>query len=81
MKRKQYFDVKKFSKTIKTKRIIRDETDIRTAAKQIDISASTLSRCENGKQMEINTFLSICHWLDVSPTNFFTTKKIIPLTQ
>lgn len=32
-----------------------------------DVSPSTLSRVENGKAPDLNTFLLICDWLQVAP--------------
>ena len=44
-----------------------------TAIEIGDISASTLSRIEQGKLPDIDSFLKICKWLNVTP-DFFTTK-------
>lgn len=47
---------------------------LREVAKDIGgVSASTLSRIEQGNLPDIDTFLNICKWLDVTP-DFFTEK-------
>ena len=48
----------------------RGANGVRHAAKEIGISAATLSRIENGKQPDLDTFAKLCRWLDVSPSEF-----------
>ena len=43
---------------------------VRAAAKEIGVSAATLSRVENGKQPDLATFEKLCRWLGVSPSEF-----------
>ena len=44
---------------------------LRETAQEIgDVSASTLSRVEKGKVPDLDTFIRICRWLDVSPDRF-----------
>lgn len=45
----------------------RAELGVRAAAKEIGISASTLSRVENGYLPDLNNFRLICRWLDIDP--------------
>lgn len=52
----------------------RGKTGIRAAAKEIGISASTLSRIENGYLPDLETFKKICEWLDVNPGDVLGTK-------
>ncbi len=40
---------------------------IREVAKEIKISPATLSRIEQGKQPDLDTFSKICAWLNVDP--------------
>jgi transcriptional regulator with XRE-family HTH domain len=40
---------------------------IREAAKEVGVSPATLSRIENGKVPDLETFSKICHWLDEDP--------------
>lgn len=60
-----------FSKSVKTKRVIEEKKDMRTASKEIGISAATLSRIERGKIPDVNTFFLCCKWLGVSMDSFF----------
>ena len=43
---------------------------VRQAAREIGISAATLSRIENGRQPDLDTFSKLCRWLDMSPSEF-----------
>jgi len=61
-------DVDMFTARIKAKRA---GMGLRETANQIgNISASTLSRVENGKIPDTETFLRICDWLEESPDTF-----------
>ena len=40
---------------------------IREAAKEVGVSPATLSRVENGKIPDLETFSKICHWLGEDP--------------
>jgi len=59
------------SKMIQSKR---GERGLREVAKEVGISVSTLSRVENGNLPDIDSYLKICKWLDVS-IEFFTTRQ------
>lgn len=49
----------------------RGNRGLRTIATEIgSVSAPTLSRIEQGKVPDIDTFVNLCKWLNV-PTNFF----------
>lgn len=61
-------DSQKLSGMIKSKR---GKQGLRTAAKEIGISAPTLSRIEQGNLPDIETYVKICEWLSVS-TDYFT---------
>lgn len=61
-------DTQKFSEMIKSKR---GSKGLRALATEIGVSASTLSRIEQGNLPDIDTYLSLCDWLEVSP-EFFT---------
>lgn len=65
-------DTKKFSEMIKSKR---GSTGLRSLAKEIGISASTLSRIEQGNLPDIDTYLKLCTWLEVS-SEFFRNSDI-----
>src|SRR6266487_169801 len=60
-----FFDTQKFAAQIKTKR---GPHSLRSMIGEIEgVSLSTLSRIENGKMPDMETFLHICDWLDASP--------------
>jgi len=65
-------DTSKFSEMIKSKR---GKTGLRTLAAEIGVSASTLSRIEQGNLPDIDTYLKLCQWLEVSPEFFTKAKK------
>lgn len=65
------FQVKAFSEMIKAKRKWA-EFDIRAAAKEIGISASTLSRLENKKLPDLITCKKVCNWLNLDIDYFFS---------
>ena len=49
----------------------RDKRGLRTVADEIgNVSASTLSRIEQGKVPDIDTFMRVCRWLEMSPDQF-----------
>ena len=64
-------DSEKLSSMIKSKR---GEQGLRAASKEIGISAPTLSRIEQGNLPDIETYVKICEWLQVS-TDYFTNVK------
>lgn len=61
----------RFAEMIKSKR---GNTGLRALAAEIGISAATLSRIEQGNLPDIDTYIKLCDWLEVS-TEFFTTSK------
>lgn len=61
-------DTNKFAEMIKSKR---GGTGLRQLSSEIGISPSTLSRIEQGNLPDIDTYLTLCNWLEVSP-EFFT---------
>ncbi len=64
-----YLDTERLATMVRTKRAARG---LREAALEAgDISPSTLSRVENGKPPDMETFLLLCDWLRVPPSEFF----------
>lgn len=62
------FDILKLSAMIRKKR---GDRGLREAAQEIgELSASTLSRIEQGNLPDLATFLRICRWLGASPDEF-----------
>lgn len=49
---------------------------LRAVAEEIgNISAATLSRIEQGKIPDVDTFINICHWLEVTTDTFIIGEK------
>lgn len=65
----QSINIDALSNMIKSKR---EDRGLREVAKEIGgISVSTLSRVENGNLPDIDTYVKLCNWLEVS-IEFFT---------
>jgi transcriptional regulator with XRE-family HTH domain len=65
----RYIDIEQLAAMIRAKR---GQDGLRQVAQEIgDISPSTLSRVENGKLPDMDTFLQLCNWLGVDPARFF----------
>jgi len=63
-------NLSKLSAMLRTKR---GEKGLRTIAGEIgNVSASTLSRVEQGHLPDLDTFIRICRWLGVEPSAFMT---------
>lgn len=45
----------------------RGQRGLREIAREIGISAATLSRVESGKQPDLETFSRLCSWLNINP--------------
>jgi len=58
----------KFSGMVREKRKNRGLREI--AIEIGDVSISTLSRIEQGKVPDVDTFIKICKWLNISPETF-----------
>lgn len=64
-------DTIKLASMLKSKR---GSKGLRAVAEEIGgVSASTLSRIEQGNIPDVDTYFSLCNWLEVS-TDFFTIK-------
>ena len=58
-----YLDMKKLASLVRNKRLTRG---LRETAKEIgNVSPSTISRVENGKTPDMETFLALCDWLEI----------------
>jgi transcriptional regulator with XRE-family HTH domain len=67
----QSINIQSLAQMIKSKR---GDRGLRETAKEIgDVSVSTLSRVENGNLPDIDTYMKLCKWLDVS-VDFFATQ-------
>lgn len=52
----------------------RASNGVRVTAKEIGISAATLSRVENGHLPDLENFRLICDWLDIDPGSILGVK-------
>ena len=50
---------------------------IREVAREIGISPATLSRVENGKLPDLETFSKICRWLKIDPGEVLGVKGVV----
>jgi transcriptional regulator with XRE-family HTH domain len=63
---KYFLDIDTLANLVRSKR---QNRGLRATSSEIgNISSSTISRIENGKTPDIETFLALCDWLEVSPT-------------
>jgi len=69
------FDGWKLSSCIRQKRMVYMRIGMREAAKEIGISTPTLSRLENKRPPDINTFYLVCKWLNREMSYFFTAEN------
>ena len=65
------FDTDKFSKAIRAKRTIFNDLTMKHVAKKTKVSPATLSRLENGKLPDVETYAKVCKWLDEKMERFF----------
>src|SRR6266702_1941316 len=64
----RFLDTKALAESLRLKRGKRGLREISEEMNGIGIA--TLSRIENGKIPDVETFLAICQWLQVSPNEF-----------
>ena len=63
-----YLDIERLASLVRSKRGSRG---LRETAQEIgNVSPSTISRVENGKIPDMDTFLAICDWLEIHPIEF-----------
>jgi transcriptional regulator with XRE-family HTH domain len=71
-------DIRQLAALFKAKR---GKRGLRTVAEEIGgVSASTLSRVEQGKLPDLDTFVRICRWLEVSTDRFLPSTENAPQT-
>lgn len=52
-----------------------DAASLRAIAEEIGVSSSSLSRIKRGADMDMQSFLLICTWLNRPPSDFFTNRQ------
>ncbi len=67
-----YLDLQIFADLVRHKR---SNKGLREISSVTGVSASTLSRIENGKIPDIDTFLAVCDWLEIPPAEFIKNTK------
>lgn len=64
-----YLDMERLASLVRKKR---GSKGLRETADEIgNVSPSTLSRVESGKIPDMETFLTLCNWLEVPPAELF----------
>ncbi|BAZ46761.1 transcriptional regulator [Chondrocystis sp. NIES-4102] len=62
---KNYLDTERLANLVRNKR---GNRGLRETAKEIgNVSPSTISRVENAKTPDMDTFLALCDWLEIPP--------------
>ncbi|CAG9185630.1 hypothetical protein LMG32289_06019 [Cupriavidus pampae] len=56
----------------------RGERSLREIAKEVGVSAATLSRIENRMAPDLATFVKVCAWLGENPATFFDLEPVSP---
>ena len=70
-----YLDTEKLADLVRHKR---GDRSLRAIASITGVSPSTLSRVENEKTPDVDTFLTLCDWLEVPPAELMKNTKNIP---
>ncbi|QLE42215.1 helix-turn-helix transcriptional regulator [Nostoc sp. C052] len=66
---KYSLDLERLSTLVRDRR---SDKKLRDVSLEIgNVSPSTLSRVERGQSPDMETFIALCNWLDVSPSVFF----------
>lgn len=65
------FNIEQLRVDLITKRVINNCISLGEASKEIGVSKSTLSRLENKRPIDIDSFTKICGWLNKYPQEYF----------
>ena len=65
------FNHELFRKDLIMQRVIELEITVREVAEIAGVSASTISRIENRKSFDMETFVKLCQWLKSEPSKYF----------
>ena len=72
-KMKNHLNADKLASLVRSKR---GNRGLRETAKEIGkVSPSTISRVENGKTPDMETFLALCNWLEVPPAELINSTE------
>jgi transcriptional regulator with XRE-family HTH domain len=71
--KKKLFDAEWFGLCVKE---WRGDRSLRDVAKELQTSASTLSRVECGRhKLRVTLFMRLCHWMQADPLDFFNASE------
>lgn len=68
------FNQQQFSQDIKVYRRIMLDVSLRSAANLSGVSASTLSRAEAGRPVDMESFCKLCTWMSQPANKYFNEK-------
>lgn len=72
-KMKNHLNAERLANLVRSKR---GNRGLRDTAKEIgNVSPSTISRVENGKTPDMDTFLALCDWLEVPPAELINSTE------
>ena len=72
-KMKNVLNAEKLANLVRSKR---GNRGLRETAKEIgNVSPSTISRVENGKTPDMDTFLALCNWLEIPPAELINSTE------
>src|SRR5262245_22351598 len=74
-----YVEIERLAVLLKAKRGKRGLREI--ADEMGEVSPSTLSRIENGKMPDMDTFLRVCDWLEIAPSELIKSQKVSTLPE
>lgn len=66
----QNFNISKFSACVKETREIK-KVSLRELASELKVSYNTIHRIEKGNIPDMDKFIVLCHWMQISPKEFF----------
>lgn len=69
---KYKLEFEKFNHDLRYTRMVSRRLSMDDVARQTGISKATISRAEKGCNIEISTFLTLCGWMWMNPSDYIT---------